>query len=178
MPWHTRRSPVTAVGDALAVVCDSLGVIASDVVSLSRPEVAELAEGGFGGASSTMPHKRNPVLSVLVRAAALQTPLLAAQLHSASATAVDERPDGAWHSEWPALRRLFELTATAAAQTVDLVTNLSVATHVMSRHAQENADRLLVAGGTRADPLSNLGAADAFIDHALRRLANWEEGRG
>ena len=28
----------------------------------------------------------------------------------------DERPDGAWHSEWPALTRLLELAVTAASQ--------------------------------------------------------------
>ena len=42
-----------------------------------------------------MPHKANPVLSVLVRRAALTTPQLAATLHLAAAAAVDERPDGA-----------------------------------------------------------------------------------
>ena len=84
------------------------GKIAADVLFLSRPEVAELAEpraAGRGG-SSAMPQKQNPVLSVLVRSAALQAPNLAAQLHLAAATFNDERPDGAWHTEWPAIRRL------------------------------------------------------------------------
>ena len=53
-----------------------------------------------------MPQKQNPVLSVLIRSAALQAPALAAQLHLAAANFNDERPDGAWHTEWPALRQL------------------------------------------------------------------------
>lgn len=175
MPWHTRRSPVTAVSDGLVGVCDALGVIASDVAVLSRPEIGELAEGGAGGISSTMPGKRNPVLSVLVRAAALQAPLLAAQLHQAAATAVDERPDGAWHSEWPSLRRLLVLTATATAQTADLVMHLQVSPDVMDRRTQENARRLLGERGTGTVPSSYLGATSALIDYALGRLASWEE---
>ena len=79
---------------------DAAGKIAADVLFLSRPEVAELAEpraAGRGG-SSAMPQKQNPVLSVLVRSAALQAPGLAAQLHLAAANFNDERADGAWHS--------------------------------------------------------------------------------
>ena len=110
-PWHTNRLAVTALGDALAAVTDAAGKIAADVLFLSRPEVAELAEpraAGRGG-SSAMPQKQNPVLSVLIRSAALQAPGLAAQLHLAAANFNDERPDGAWHSEWPALRQLLRL---------------------------------------------------------------------
>ena len=61
-----------------------------------------------------MPQKQNPVLSVLVRSAALQAPALAAQLHLAAANFNDERPDGAWHTEWPALRQLLRLALGAA----------------------------------------------------------------
>jgi len=43
--WHTNRLAVTSLGDALAAVTDAAGKIASDVLFLSRPEVAELAEG-------------------------------------------------------------------------------------------------------------------------------------
>ena len=76
LPWHTRRSPVTRVADCLVGVIDSVAPVAAEVALLSRPEIGELSEGrapGRGG-SSTMPHKHNPVLSVLVRAAALQAP--------------------------------------------------------------------------------------------------------
>jgi len=58
----------------------------------ARPEVHELAESpaaGRGG-SSAMPNKRNPVLAVLLRRAALAGPPLAASLHAAAASAVDE----------------------------------------------------------------------------------------
>ena len=102
-PWHTTRTPVTRLGDAAVRCTDAWGRIANDVLTLSRPEIGELAEGA-GGGSSTMPHKANPVLSLLVRRAALATPQLAATLHLAAAESVDERADGGWHAEWATLR--------------------------------------------------------------------------
>ena len=75
-----------AVEAMVATATDAWGHIADDVLLLARPEIAELAEPaaeGRGG-SSTMPQKANPVLSVLVRRAALSTPGLAAQLHTAN----------------------------------------------------------------------------------------------
>ena len=103
--WHTSRAPLTRYADALVRATDAMGHIANDVLLLARPEIAELAEpavAGRGG-SSTMPQKANPVLSVLIRRAALAAPAQAAQLHLAAASTLDERPDGSWHTEWTAL---------------------------------------------------------------------------
>jgi 3-carboxy-cis,cis-muconate cycloisomerase len=176
-PWHTRRTPVTRIGDALVGTCDALGVVAGDVVLLARPEIGEVRESaaeGRGG-SSTMPHKRNPVLSVLVRGAALQAPLLGAQLHLAAAQAVDQRPDGAWHSEWPVLRRLLVLAVTATSQAAELVAGLEVDPAAMRRRAVAAAPDLLaerrtVVEGDAGDPGDYLGVADRIIDAVLARV--------
>ncbi len=177
LPWHTRRRPVSRLGDCLVGVVDSVGPVASQVALLSRPEIGELSEGqapGRGG-SSTMPHKHNPVLSVLVRAAALQAPLLGAQLHLAAAQAVDQRPDGAWHAEWPSLARLLRLTVTATSQMRQLLDGLEVHPDVMSSRASTAVGELLAerdgadAVAPDADPASYLGLSDAFIDSALDR---------
>ena len=135
-PWHTNRLAVTALGDALAAVTDAAGKMAVDVLFLSRPEVAELAEprAAGRGVSSAMPQKQNPVLSVLIRSAALQSPALAAQLHLAAANFNDERPDGAWHSEWAALRQLLRLALGAAAQLRELAEGLEVLPVAMRRN--------------------------------------------
>jgi 3-carboxy-cis,cis-muconate cycloisomerase len=124
-PWHTQRRPVTRAGDALVAVTDGCGRVARDVLELGRPEVGELGEGA-GGGSSSMPHKANPVLSLLIRRAALTTPMLAATLHLAAAEQVDERADGAWHAEWDTLRLLARRTAVAASQTAELLDGLRV----------------------------------------------------
>jgi 3-carboxy-cis,cis-muconate cycloisomerase len=178
VPWHTNRSPITRVGGALLAATDALGVVASDVALLSRPEIGEVREGvvaGRGG-SSTMPHKRNPVLAVLVRSAALQAPQLLAQLHTAAGQAVDERPDGAWHSEWPALRRLLEITVAAASQAAELVSLLEVDAAAMKARVDAAADELLAERGSDGDPADYLGAAGAFVDAILARLP--DEGPG
>ncbi|WP_460773059.1 lyase family protein [Microbacterium sp. GXF7504] len=124
-PWHVNRWPVTELGDALTQAVDAVGKIATDVATLSRTEIGELAEG-TGGGSSAMPQKQNPAASVLIRSAALRAPNLAATLHLASALAADERPDGAWHAEWPTLRELLRLALGATGTAADLVEGLRV----------------------------------------------------
>jgi len=123
--WHTHRRPVTRAGDALVAATDACGRIARDVLVLSRPELGELSEA-VGGGSSSMPHKANPALSVLIRRAALTTPQLAATLHLAAADQVDERADGAWHAEWDTLRLLARRTAVATGQIAELLEGLRV----------------------------------------------------
>jgi 3-carboxy-cis,cis-muconate cycloisomerase len=185
-PWHTSRATITRLGDALVRCTDAYGRIANDVLTLSRPEIAELSEpatAGRGG-SSSMPQKVNPVLSVLVRRAALAGPALAAQLHLAAAAAVDERPDGAWHVEWPALQLLARRTVVAAAQTTELLTGLTVHPDRMRGTAVAAAGdllaerRSLAAPGSDAvagpdDPGSYLGAAEEFVDAVLDRAARY-----
>ncbi|GGC86238.1 3-carboxy-cis,cis-muconate cycloisomerase [Tersicoccus solisilvae] len=127
-PWHTARLRLVEAAGAFTLLADALGKIATDVVLLGRPEIAELAEPaapGRGG-SSAMPQKRNPVLSVLIRRTALTVPHLMAQLHLAAALADDERPDGAWHTEWPALTTLLRLVPAAAASAAELTGGLVV----------------------------------------------------
>lgn len=185
-PWHTNRAPITRLGTALVGTCDALGALASDVALLSRPEIGEVHEGATPGRgrSSTMPHKRNPVLAVLVRSAAMQAPMLGAQLHSAAGQMADERPDGAWHSEWPALHRLLELTVIAASQGAELAAHLEVDTAAMAERAGAAAAELLAerdgpdGGDTPGDPATYLGAADQFIDVVLERMCVLERRHG
>lgn len=147
-PWHTNRLAVTSLGDGLAALIDSFGKIAADLLFLSRPEVAELGEplAAGRGVSSAMPQKQNPVLSVLIRSAALQAPGLASQLHLAAATFNDERPDGAWHSEWPALRQLLALAAGAAGHLRELTEGLRVFPDAMRRNLDISGPLLLSEG--------------------------------
>lgn len=144
-PWHTNRLAVTSLGDALAALTDAAGKVAADVLFLSRPEVAEVAEPRVAGrgVSSAMPQKQNPVLSVLIRSAALQAPALAAQLHLAAANFNDERPDGAWHSEWAALRQLLRVALGAAVQLRELAEGMSVFPGAMRRNLELGGPLLL-----------------------------------
>ena len=180
-PWHTTRTPFTRFGDAMVRCTDTWGHVANDVLTLSRPEIGELSEAdrhGRGG-SSTMPHKTNPVLSTLIKRAALVAPLTGAQLHVAAAGSVDERPDGAWHSEWSALHTLARHTVVAASQASELIGGLRVDTGRMRATAIAASDDLLaerrsltalIPGAVVDDnPCTYLGATDQIIDAAIER---------
>ncbi|BBY08212.1 hypothetical protein MNVI_35300 [Mycobacterium noviomagense] len=175
MPWHTTRTPVTAVADTLVAYTDAWGRIASDVVVLARPEIGELSEPALAnrGGSSTMPHKRNPVLSILIRRAAIAAPPLAATLHTAAALANDERPDGSWHAEWDTLRTLARRTVAAGSQCSELVAGLEINSHRMA----ENLAATDVSGeqqtivdfvGKSSSP-TYFGAVDHVVDESLAR---------
>lgn len=178
-PWHTERTVLTEHADALVGCSDAWGHIAADVALLSRPEIAELREG-VGGGSSTMPDKSNPVRSILVRRHALAAPALAATLHLSATAYVDERPDGAWHTEWDTLRTLARRTVIAAGHTDELLDGLVVDQARMAANAAGAAHALTAEqeslGGRGGDPASYLGANDLLIDAALDRARRlWKD---
>lgn len=175
VPWHTTRTPVTTVGDALIGCTDAWGRIASDVVTLVRPEIAELSEPSAGdrGGSSSMPQKRNPVLSILIRRAAISAPSLGATLHTAAALANDERPDGSWHAEWETLRILARRTVVAGSQCSELLAGLEVHPARMAENlgsADVLGEQRVIAELAGKAPSGNyFGAVDALIDESLDR---------
>ena len=76
LPWHTERSRLVEIAAALGLAAGAVEKIALDVTLLAQTEVQEVAEGGEGprGGSSTMPHKRNPVGSVLASCLRARSP--------------------------------------------------------------------------------------------------------
>ncbi|HTY32235.1 lyase family protein [Mycobacterium sp.] len=174
-PWHTTRTPVTAAADGFVGCTDCWGRVASDVVTLARPEIGELSEpaGENRGGSSSMPHKRNPVLSILIRRAALAAPPLAATLHTAAALANDERPDGPWHAEWDTLRTLARRTVVAGSQCAELLAGLRVDSARMAENlamADVYGEQRAIADlAGKAASATYFGAADRLIDESLDR---------
>ncbi|MEO6031264.1 MAG: lyase family protein [Burkholderiaceae bacterium] len=109
--WHTQRDDWVVLGCEVGVLCGSLGKIATDISLLAQGEVGEVAEpagaanGQRRGGSSAMPHKRNPVASMIALAAALRTPQRVAALLAAMPQQ-HERGLGHWQAElaeWPGL---------------------------------------------------------------------------
>lgn len=167
-PWHTQRWPVTELGDALVGVLDALGKPAADVANAVRTEVGELSTGA-GGGSSAMPQKQNPVAAVLIRSAVLRGPQLAATLHTCAAVAVDERPDGAWHAEWPTLRELLRITLGATGHAAALVPGLVVDTAAVERNL--HLTRGLVLSERLGIALRPRIGADRFTELITRAAA-------
>ncbi|MEV8373368.1 lyase family protein [Kribbella sp. NPDC056861] len=182
-PWHTSRAPLTGAADALVTCTDAWGHVATDVATLSRTEIGELTEA-TGGGSSTMPHKQNPVLAILVRRAALAAPALGSTMHLASAMTGDQRPDGAWHTEWATLHTLGRRTVVAASQTTELLQGLQVnaarmRTTLEASAADVLAERRGVADLLGAkhdpDPTTYLGITSELVAGAVARARTFLE---
>jgi 3-carboxy-cis,cis-muconate cycloisomerase len=174
LPWHTLRTPIADLAGGLAFTAGALGKMAVDVLTLSRTEVAEVAEDA-AGASSAMPHKANPVRATLIAAAARRAPQLAATLYG-SLAAEDERPAGAWHAEWEPLRDLLRLAGGAARDAVELAEGLRVDTDTMRAHLGLTHG-LIVSERLAAELAPVLGRARAkeLLTEAARRART--EGR-
>jgi 3-carboxy-cis,cis-muconate cycloisomerase len=87
-------------------------------------EAFEPSEPGRGG-SSTMPHKRNPVGSAVILAAALRVPPLVATMLAAMVQE-HERALGGWQAEWDTLPEICMLASGALAQAIAVVEGLQV----------------------------------------------------
>jgi 3-carboxy-cis,cis-muconate cycloisomerase len=126
-PWHTHRDRIADAASVLAIISGTCGKIARDISLLMQTDVAEAFEpsGAGRGGSSTMPHKRNPVASASILAAATVAPNLAASIFAAQVQD-HERSAGPWHAEWPTLPSLMLVTSGAAAALVDIAEGLEV----------------------------------------------------
>ncbi|WP_394428722.1 nitrosuccinate lyase [Streptomyces sp. SGAir0957] len=177
VPWHTVRTPLADLAAALSLTAAGLGTFAADVQLLSRTECAEVSEPGAAGrgASSAMPHKRNPALAALIRSASFQVPGLVAGLAQA-AVVDDERPAGAWHAEWEPLRACLRLVGGAAHTAAELAEGLVV--HPGRMYANLDLTHGLVVSERLAallSPALGRSAAKGLVSRASARAAG--EGR-
>ena len=169
--WHTQRDEWIALGCEVGVLCGSLGKIALDVGLLAQAEVGEMAEpsGGGRGGSSAMPHKRNPVGSMIVRAVALRTPQRVATLLAAMPQE-HERALGSWQAEladWPQLMLGAEGAVHALA---DVAAGLSIDAARMRANIEAlNGLVFAEAASTLFAGALGKSAAHALLDTLARR---------
>lgn len=164
LPWHSARDRFARLGAELAILAGGAGKIGRDVSLLMQQEVGEAAEAaapGRGG-SSSMPHKRNPALSMLALEAAQRAPGLAATL-LVQLTPEHERGLGQWQSQWFTLRELACATASGVGAMAEALSDLEVNESAMLENLQASLQKH--AG-------DSLGAAEAMIESALR---DWAE---
>ncbi len=135
--WHANRRSIAEVASFLALLCGSLAKIAKDITLMAQTEVAEIAETtakGRGG-SSTMPQKRNPIMSEYILAStrnvhALLPVLMGAMVHD------HERASDSWQAEWAALPSMFVMTGGALAQALAILDGM----HVDVARMRQNLD--------------------------------------
>ena len=162
VPWHSARDRFARLGAELAILAGAAGKIGRDISLLMQPEVGEAAEAakaGRGG-SSSMPHKRNPALSMLALEAAQRAPGLAATL-LAQLTPEHERGLGQWQSQWFTLRELVCATASGTAAMAEALGDLEVNEAAMLRNLES----------LPKDAPGSFGAAGAMIESALEEWA-------
>ncbi|MBA2442609.1 MAG: 3-carboxy-cis,cis-muconate cycloisomerase [Rubrobacter sp.] len=174
IPWHTARWRVAELGNTLALCSGTLHKLAVDVILLSQTEVGEVAEpsGGAGsprGGSSTLPHKRNPILSTTTAANAQRVAGLAATLQGSMA-AEHERAAGRWHAEWEVLSDALALTGGATAAMREAMEGLEVHPEKMRANLDATGGIVLAENVTTL-AAGHLGRAEAheLVEAACRR---------
>jgi 3-carboxy-cis,cis-muconate cycloisomerase len=149
LPWHTNRVRIAELGAALEIKAGVLAKIALDVQLLAQTEVGEVRDGGGEAGSSAMPHKRNPVQAMWVRACA---GLVRGHVSVLTAAVVSEheRAGGAWQAEWEALSGALATTGGAASALGTVLEGLEVDAERM----RANLD--LSGGGVTSERLALL----------------------
>ena len=160
--WHSHRNAWIDLLDRIAQTVASIGKIAGDMALLMQPEVGEMRESppraGIG-ASSAMPHKRNPVGCAHALAAATRMPGLIATLHAAS-LGQHERSLGGWQAELVVVPEI----ASALGSALDFLDIAAPALVVNAERMKANLD----AYGEVAYDVKSLEPA---VDELLAALA-------
>jgi 3-carboxy-cis,cis-muconate cycloisomerase len=177
VPWHTDRVRISDIGGVLSLVAGVMGKISQDVILMAQTEVGEVAEpaGEGRGGSSTLPHKQNPILSVIAAANARRVLDLSHTLQVAM-VGEHERATGAWHSEWETLSDALALAGGAAAAVREVTEGLEVYPAKMLENLNATGG-LLLAENVATVTAEHLGRLEAheLVEEASHRAL--ESGR-
>jgi adenylosuccinate lyase len=141
IPWHTSRDNLVELASVYALIAGTIGKIANEIINLQRTEIAEIEEGfQFGKVgSSTMPHKRNPMiceyivgLSRLVRLQMASVYDVLIQEH--------ERDMGLWLVEWEVWPEITVFVSKIIESITVVLSNLII-------HKEKMSENLELTGG-------------------------------
>ncbi len=137
--WHAARDTLAEFASVLALLAATTGKIAHEVISLQRTEIAEVEEpfniGKVG--SSTMPHKRNPMICEAIHALAR----LVMHTVPVALDAMIQEHERDWtgdHLEWAYLPEICVMTDGALQLSTRVVSGLQV----HPRHMLNNLGQL------------------------------------
>ncbi|MDQ0272360.1 adenylosuccinate lyase [Cytobacillus purgationiresistens] len=125
--WHVARDNFAEFAMNIGMIAATLEKISNEIINMQRTELAELEEGFVDGkvGSSTMPHKRNPMICEYVvgicKVARKQVALALdcmVQEH--------ERDMALWQVEWAYIPEICILTSGALAQMQTVIEGLIV----------------------------------------------------
>lgn len=127
LSWHTARDNIAELASTFSILVMSLAKIANEVFQLQKTEFGELQEPSISGAlaSSTMPHKQNPVICQRVVALSKHVRGLTGIVVEAVAHEHERDPRSLW-AEWLAIPQLCIYSGTAVQAMVDVLAGLKV----------------------------------------------------
>jgi adenylosuccinate lyase len=176
LPWHTARDGIAEFVALLGMIAATLGKIANEVINLQRTELAELEEPFVYGkvGSSTMPHKRNPMICEAIagvsRLVRQQVPLaLDAMGHE------HERDWAMVHMEWAFVPEACLLAAGALAQTIRVMRGLIVYPERMARNV-DLLQGLILSEAVMLELAKRIGRQDAHEVVYRASMRAYEEG--
>lgn len=125
--WNTSRDNVVEIASILGIMASTLSKIGNEVYALQKQEFSEFEEFTGHGAvgSSTMPHKKNPFIS-------MQIVSLGRLIKTAVAEAFEtlenehERDPRSLSVEWDYVPRVFCFASAALEKSINLVSNLVI----------------------------------------------------
>jgi len=124
--WHTARDNIVEVSTCFCMAVCTVAKIANEIFQLGKTETLELREPPTKTmGSSTMPHKRNPVLSERIivlskHVRALSSLVMETMMHE------NERDPRSLWAEWLSIPQLSIYTGTALKYAIDILKGLEV----------------------------------------------------
>ncbi len=141
LSWHTSRDKIAELASDFALLVMSMAKVANEIFQLQKTEINELWEPSLSGAlsSSTMPHKRNPVICQRVVALAKHVRALAGTVMESTAHEHERDPRCLW-AEWLAIPQLCIYTGSTLRSMLDVLSGLTVRTDQMLANLYQQKD--------------------------------------
>jgi 3-carboxy-cis,cis-muconate cycloisomerase len=151
MPWHSQRDGFCEFAGWLSMVTASLAKMGQDIILLAQNEVAEVMESDESdrGGSSSMPQKRNPIVSELIIAAARTNASLLSAMHNAMIQE-HERATHGWQVEWLTFSQMILLTGGALKNALFLARNIRINGTNMRRNLERSNYLVLAEAAVQA----------------------------
>lgn len=133
--WHVQRSGFAEFSNSISMVSGTIGKIANEIINLQRSEIGEIEEGHKDGTigSSTMPHKRNPMIcEYLVGLTRLVQKN--ASLSQESMIQEHERDMTFWTTEWSYMPQICVYTSSQIEKISEILDNMIIHEDKMSQN--------------------------------------------
>jgi adenylosuccinate lyase len=127
VPWHTSRDNVGELAGIFSLLSATLAKMANEIFQLQKTEIGELSEAvpGKAASSTTMPHKKNPVLCQRVVVLARHVRYLTGAIVESMVHEHERDPRSLW-AEWLAVPQLCIYTGAALNSMLTVMSTLEL----------------------------------------------------